>query len=104
MQGEWLQLALSIIEPALTRLLLNLFVLFKVFVDFSIFFLLCKYTHYFNHLLILIGIIIKERHQKKGRWVFPLILVFIFYCLYNINIPNSHRTWNHFQSGLYHCH
>ena len=28
--------------------------------------------------LILIGLIFRERNQKKGRWVFPLILVIYF--------------------------
>src|SRR6185436_8506929 len=64
-----------IIEPALTRLFLNLFVMFKVFVDSPYFFFFASIPTILIIYSILIGIIIKERHQKKGRWVFPLIAV-----------------------------
>jgi hypothetical protein len=55
---------IAFIEPALNRLLDNTLgpILTSYLVTIGIIY------------AILIGLIIRERHQKKGRWVFPLVL------------------------------
>ncbi|MCW3091951.1 MAG: hypothetical protein JWP81_3020 [Ferruginibacter sp.] len=69
----------SIIEPALTRLVLNLFALFNVFETSEYFFYFASIITISVIFSLLIGLIIKERKQKKGTWVFPFVL-----CLYFI--------------------
>jgi hypothetical protein len=67
------------IEPALARLIINLFgaspaaYLVTIAIIYS----------------LLIGLIIAERHQKKGRWVFPLVLG-LYIIVHSIIIFNIH--------------
>lgn len=67
------------IEPALVRLIMNLFG--------------SSLTSYIATILIiysiLIALIILERHQKKGRWIFPLILG-LYMIVHSIIIFNIH--------------
>ena len=67
------------IEPALVRLIMNLFG--------------SSLTSYIATILIiysiLIALIILERHQKKGRWIFPLILG-LYIIVHSIIIFNIH--------------
>jgi hypothetical protein len=67
------------IEPALVRFLMNTFgagltaYLFTIGIIYA----------------LLIGLMIAERHQKRGRWVFPLILV-SYILVHSIIIFNIH--------------
>lgn len=80
---------IAIIEPALTRLILNLFGVFKVFETSPYFFYFASILSILIIFLLVIGLIIKERKQKRGRWVFPLILG-LYFISYLIGILQFH--------------
>jgi hypothetical protein len=70
---------IALIEPALARIFYNSFDWFKIFENFPLFGLMMAMLLIS---LLLIALIIKERYQKRGRWVFPLALV--IYSILNI--------------------
>jgi Ca2+/Na+ antiporter len=62
---------IALIEPALARIFYNSFGGFKIFENLPLF---GNILAIIMISLLLIALMMKERHQKKGRWVFPLIL------------------------------
>jgi Ca2+/Na+ antiporter len=75
-----------IIEPALARLVDNSFHAFKIFQNSPDAGSLVSISIIFSILIILIVV---ERNQKGGRWVFPLILglYFIAYIIMIFRVP-----------------
>ncbi len=80
---------IALIEPALTRLMLNILVSFKLFVSSPNFFWYGSIPTILIIFSFLIGMMIKERYQKRGRWVFPLTLV-LYFILYVLMISQIH--------------
>jgi len=70
---------IALIEPALARIFYNSLSGFKVFQNF---FLFGNVMAILVIYLLLISLIIIERRQRRGRWVFPLVLGVFF--MFNI--------------------
>ena len=87
---------IAFIEPALTRLILNMLGALKLFITSPNFFWYASVPTIIIIFSILIVMMIKERHQKKGRWVFPLTLC-LYFILYVLMISQVHITlWESF--------
>jgi hypothetical protein len=82
---------IALIEPALTRLMLNMLAALNLFVSSPNFFWYASVPTIIIIFSFLIGMMIKERHQKKGRWVFPLTLS-LYFILYVLMISNVHMA------------
>jgi hypothetical protein len=80
---------IALIEPALTRLMLNILAALKLFVSSPNLFWYASIPTIAIIFLFLIVMMIKERHQKRGRWVFPLTLG-LYFILYMLMITNPH--------------
>lgn len=80
---------ISIIEPALTRLTLNLLATFNLFVTSPYFFYIASIITISIILLLFVALIVKERKQKTGRWVFP-VLFSLYFVAYLIAIFQIH--------------
>jgi hypothetical protein len=87
---------IALIEPALTRLMLNLLAALKLFVNSPNFFWYASIPTILIIFSFLIGMMIRERNQKRGRWVFPLTLG-LYLMLYVLMITNPHLgLWESF--------
>jgi hypothetical protein len=86
---------IALIEPALTRLMLNIFAVLDLFTSSPNFFFYASIPTILLIFSFLVGLMIMERHQKSGRWVFPLTLVFYFtqYVLVIAQIQMSLWEW-----------
>ncbi|NEU09322.1 hypothetical protein GZH53_13440 [Flavihumibacter sp. R14] len=78
-----------ILEPALTRLVLNLFGVIKSFATSPYFFYFATIFSSSIIFLLITGLIIRERKQNRGRWVFPFILS-LYFITYLIGIFRIH--------------
>ncbi|MEO7536701.1 MAG: hypothetical protein ABIU30_22790, partial [Ferruginibacter sp.] len=76
---------IALIEPALTRLFLNIFTELKWFVTSPDFFWYASVPTILLIFSLMIVLIIKERRQQKGRWVFPFTLG-LYLILYTLMI------------------
>jgi hypothetical protein len=78
------------IEPALFRLIRS-FILKEPELLIPSYLITISFVYF-----LLIGLIVKERHNKKGRWIFPLTLgLFIFFHLIII-LQIQLKPWNTF--------
>ena len=82
---------IALIEPALTRLMLNLFASFELFVTSPDFFFYGSIPTILIIFSFLIGMMFIERHQARGRWVFPLTLI-LYSILYGLWISQIHLS------------
>ena len=87
---------IALIEPALTRLMLNTFASFELFVTSPDFFWYGSIPTILIIFSFLTGLMIIERRQARGRWVFPLTLV-LYSILYGLWISQTHLgLWESF--------
>jgi hypothetical protein len=87
---------IALIEPALTRLMLNIFAALKLFVTSPNFFWYASIPTIIIIFSFFIGMMIKERRQKRGRWVFPVTLG-LYFILYLLMITNVYLgLWESF--------
>ena len=87
---------IALMEPALTRLMLNMLVALDLYTSSPNFFWYGSVPTILIIFSFLIGMMIVERHQKRGRWVFPLTLI-SYFILYVLMISNIHISlWESF--------
>jgi drug/metabolite transporter superfamily protein YnfA len=88
----------SIVEPALTRLVFNLFGTFKILEKSESIVYVVSGMTIVMMFSVIIGLMVLERNQKKGRWVFPSYLgvfaIFYLVWLFEIHIGlQSFAKW-----------